>query len=303
VQSAQAQRSDVSFDSGGDDVAAWSYAPAAGSGNGPVPCVVMAHGFSLTRHDGLEPYAEAFAAAGLRALVFDHRYLGDSGGLPRQGFSKAAQLEDWRSAVAYARAQPDVDGERIVLWGYSFAGGHVATVAAGDRRLAAALALCPFVNGIPRVLAAPPRLTAWLLPIAIADRAGRVRRVPVTGQPGSRSIMSLPGEADGFAAAVRPGSPWQNEIRPGVFTTVAFHRPLARAKQISCPLWVGLGERDVSVDGPSAVKLAERAPKGELHRYDYDHFEPFHGDGPARIAADQVEFLRRQGLAAPTAAA
>jgi fermentation-respiration switch protein FrsA (DUF1100 family) len=290
-------RSDVTFASGDDEVAAWSYGPA-GDGTGPVPCVVMAHGFSLTRHDGLAPYAEAFAAAGLRALVFDHRYLGDSGGLPRQGFSKAGQLEDWRNAVAYARALPGVDADRIVLWGYSFSGGHVTTIASVDARLAAALVLCPFVNGIPRVLGAPPKLTAWLLPIAIADRAGRVRRVPVTGQPGTRSIMSLPGEADGFSATVQPGSPWQNEIRPGVFVQVAFHRPLARAKRIACPLWVGLGERDVSVDGPSAVKLSERAPKGELHRYDYDHFGPFHGDGPVRIAADQVEFLRRQGVAA-----
>jgi fermentation-respiration switch protein FrsA (DUF1100 family) len=297
-------RADVSFNSGGDEVAAWSYAPAAGPANGPVPCVVMAHGFSLTRHDGLEPYAEAFAAAGVRALVFDHRYLGDSGGLPRQGFSKAAQLEDWRSAIAYARAQPGVDAERIILWGYSFAGGHVTTIAPRDTRLAAVLALCPFVNGLARVLSAPPKLTAWLVPIAIADLAGRVRRVPVTGAPGSHSIMSLPGEAEGFAAAVAPGSPWQNEMRPGVFVTVPFHRPLARAAQISCPLWVGLGERDISVDKASVVKLAERAPKGELHRYDCDHFGPLHGDAPDRIAADQVEFLRRHGLAAdPTEAA
>jgi pimeloyl-ACP methyl ester carboxylesterase len=284
-------RADVSFNSGGDDVAAWLY------GSSGSVCVVMAHGFSLTRHDGLEPYAEAFADAGLRALAFDHRYLGDSGGLPRQSFTKAGQLEDWRNAIEYARRLDGVDPERIVLWGYSFSGGHVTTIAARDTRLAAALVLCPFVNGVARVLSAPPKLTAWLLPIAVTDLAGRVRHVPVTGPPGSHSIMSLPGEADGFAAAVAPNSPWQNEMRPGVFVTVPFHRPLARAGKIGCPLWVGLGERDVSVDKASAVKLAERAPRGELHRYDYDHFGPFHGEGPATVVADQVDFLRRQGLA------
>jgi pimeloyl-ACP methyl ester carboxylesterase len=83
-----------------------------------------------------------------------------------------------------------------------------------------------------------------------------------------------------------------------VFATVAFHRPLACAAQITCPLWVGVGERDVSVDKRSAIKLAQRAPNGELHRYDIDHFEPFHGEAPARIGADQVAFLRRAGLAA-----
>jgi uncharacterized protein len=290
------ERAEVSFVSGGDPVAAWSYAPAGGDG-GPSPCVVMAHGFSLTRHDGLPPYAEAFAAAGIRALVFDHRYLGDSGGEPRQRFRKRAQLEDWRNAVAFARRTDGVDPERIVLWGYSFAGGHVATLAARDARLAAAIVLCPFVNGLPRVLGTSPALTAWIVPRAIADLAGRPVRIPVTGPPGAHAALTLAGEADGFERTAVPGSPWRNEISPGVFATVAFHRPLARANQISCPLWVGLGERDVTVDRKSVERFAARAPRAELHRYPYDHFEPFYGEGPARIAADQVDFLRRNALA------
>jgi hypothetical protein len=39
-----------------------------------------------------------------------------------------------------------------------------------------------------------------------------------------------------------------------------------------------------------------RAPKGELHRYPYDHWEPYVGDAPDRIAADQIDFLQRCGL-------
>jgi hypothetical protein len=41
----------------------------------------MAHGFSLTRHDGLPPYAERLVATGAAVLVFDHRHLGDGPGL------------------------------------------------------------------------------------------------------------------------------------------------------------------------------------------------------------------------------
>jgi fermentation-respiration switch protein FrsA (DUF1100 family) len=288
-------RADVTFRSGTDDIAAWSYTPDPDPQEN-LPCVVMAHGFSLTRHDGLEPYAEAFAAARMRALVFDHRYLGDSGGLPRQSFSKRKQLEDWRNAVAFARSLDGVDPDRIVLWGYSFAGGHVTTVAPSDHRLAAVIALCPFVNGLRRIMTSNPATAAWIFPRALANLAGRQIRIPVTGPPGAHAAMTLPGEAEGFAAAVTPGSPWRNEIGPGVFATAAFHRPLSRAAQITCPLWVGVGERDITVDKRSAIKLAERAPKGELHRYDVDHFEPFSGDAPARIAADQVAFLRRVKL-------
>ncbi|MBA2347532.1 MAG: alpha/beta hydrolase, partial [Solirubrobacterales bacterium] len=33
-----------------------------------------------------------------------------------------------------------------------------------------------------------------------------------------------------------------------------------------------------------------------LHDYPYDHFDPFVGESPARIAGDQVAFLRRVDL-------
>ena len=196
-------------------------------------CVVMAHGFSLTRHDGLAPYAERLAEAGAAALVFDHRYLGDSGGEPRQRFRKREQLADWRAAVSYARTLDGVDPERIVLWGFSFSGGHAVQTAAADRRIAATLALCPMVDGLARALGTPPALSAWLTPRALADQFGRHNLVAVTGQPGEHAAMTLPGEADGFRASVPEGSPWRNEISPGVFLTVALHRPLMRARSLA----------------------------------------------------------------------
>jgi dienelactone hydrolase len=258
----------------------------------------MAHGFSLTRHDGLAPYAERLAEAGIAVLVFDHRHLGDSGGEPRQRFRKREQLADWHAAVSFARTLDDVDGERIVLWGFSFSGGHAIDTAARDRAVAATIVLCPLVDGLARALATPPMLSAWLMPRALADQFGRHTLVPVTGQPGEHAAMTLPGEADGFAAAVPAGSPWRNEISPAVFLTVALHRPLTKAQQISTPVWVGLGEQDVSVSRRAVERFASRAPGGELHRYPYDHFGAFLGDAPERVAADQVDFLRRCGLLA-----
>lgn len=290
-------REELRFASGSDQCAAWLYRPEGTEPTKALPCVVMAHGFSLTRHDGLPAFAEAFAEAGLAVLVFDHRYLGDSGGEPRQRFRKADQLEDWRSAIAFARSRPELDPERIVLWGYSFSAGHVVTIAAEDARLAAALALCPFVNGLPRVLKNPPRQGAWILPRAIADAMGRHTTVPVTAEPGEHGAMTFEGEARGFASAVAEGSPWRNSISPGLFLTVAAHRPMRLAPKIGHPLWVGLGERDITVDKRSIERLATRAPDAELHRYDADHFEPFDVAHQPAIAADQVEFLRRLGLA------
>ncbi len=256
----------------------------------------MAHGFSLTRHDGLPAYAERLAAAGAAVLVFDHRYLGDSGGEPRQRVRTNAQREDWRAAVRFARGLELVDPKRIVLWGFSFSGGHAVETAVADSRIAAVLALCPMVDGLPRALGTPPRLSAWLVPRALADQLGRHNLVPVTAQPGAHGAMTLPGEADGFAASVPEGSPWRNEISPGLFLSITGIRPVTKAQRLHAPLWAGLGEADVSVSRKAVERLAERAPSGELHRYPYDHFGAFLGEGPQLVAADQVDFLRRKAL-------
>src|SRR3954447_9811523 len=121
------EREDVTFPSAGERCAAYLYRPEGAAGD--VPCVVMAHGFSATRDDGLPAYAEAFAAAGIAALVFDYRHFGASTGTPRQLLDVGKQHEDYRAAIAYARAMGGIDPQRIALWGSSFSGGHVIAIA------------------------------------------------------------------------------------------------------------------------------------------------------------------------------
>ena len=289
-----AARQDAWFTSGGSRCAAWYYPPAS-QAEARTTCVVMAHGFSMTRSDGLPPFAEAFAAAGLHVLVFDHRHLGDSGGEPRQRFRIAEQEADWENAIAYAGGLDGV--EEVVLWGFSFAGGHCVNLAARRRDVAAVLLVCPFLDGVARVRSTAPSTIAWILPRALLDLLGRPVLIPVTSPPGSRAAMTLPGEADGFARAIPAGSRWRNAIGPGLFATVATYRPVTKAGKVRCPAWVGLGERDVSASGAAIERFARRAPKAELQGYPYDHFEPFLDEAPARIAADQLAFLRRHGLA------
>ncbi|WP_332644893.1 alpha/beta hydrolase [Aeromicrobium sp.] len=283
-------REDVTFLSGGDEIAAWLY-------RGGEVCVVMAHGFSLTRHDGLHTYAEALNSAGATVLVFDHRYLGDSGGEPRQRIRVKEQSDDYRAAIAYARGLDGIDPKKIVLWGYSFAGGTSVNVAANDPRIAGLILLCPFLDGRARVIGTTRR-TPWVatrvMGRAIRDRLGSPNTIKATGEPGEMAAMAFTGEAAGFAACA--SSEWINEASPGAFATIATHRPVTKAKRMAMPVWVGLGERDITVSGKAIEKLAREAPHAELHRYGIAHFEPFHGNDPAVIAADQADWLRRQSF-------
>ena len=136
-------RHDLHFPSGDDACAAWLY--DADGGPSPAPIVVMAHGLSGTRRDRLGPFAERFAAAGVAALLFDHRGFGDSSGTPDL-FEPARQLDDWRAAIAQARSLPGIDAGRVATFGSSMGGGNALAAAADDERIAAAVSQVPFLD-------------------------------------------------------------------------------------------------------------------------------------------------------------
>ena len=144
----------------------------------------MANGFSLTRDDGLPAFAERFAGIGVTACAFDFRYLGASSGEPRQLVDPALQCADFRAAVSFARELEGVDPDAIAVWGFSGAGGHAIYVAAGDQRIAAAVALCPMTDLIAFMLGIPVRN---LLRLAVdtfrnAGGAAGPRRSPLLGR-------------------------------------------------------------------------------------------------------------------------
>ena len=92
-----------------------------------VPAVVMSGGFA----DSVErmvPTAEAFARAGLRVLVYEHRNTGISDGEPRLEIDPIAQVRDMGMAVTFAQTVAGFDANRISLFGTSFSGGHVLAV-------------------------------------------------------------------------------------------------------------------------------------------------------------------------------
>ena len=95
----------------------------------------------------LDRFAEAFADAGLAALVYDNRNFGASDGEPRQEIDPWAQVRDYRTAITYATTRPEVDSERIGIWGSSYSGGHVLVVGAIDRRVKCVVSQVPIVSG------------------------------------------------------------------------------------------------------------------------------------------------------------
>jgi dienelactone hydrolase len=140
-------RQDIEFDAEGVTLRGWLYLPD-GAG-GPVPTVVMAHGFSAVKEMFLDSFAEAFAAGGLGAVVFDNRNFGASDGEPRQEIDPWAQVRDYRHAITWAQTRSEVDPDRIGVWGSSYSGGHVLVLGAIDKRIKCVACQVPLVAEAP----------------------------------------------------------------------------------------------------------------------------------------------------------
>lgn len=258
-------------------------------------CIVMAHGFSGTRDDGLPAYADEFCAAGHTVALFDYRGFGASTGEPRQVIDIAAQHADYRAVVQWARTLDGVDPTRIALWGSSFSGGHVLAVAAEDPSIAAVVSQAPFTDALPTLAEVPVRNSARLTVAALRDqlRAWRGRPpllVPAVGPPGSLAAMTAPDAEPGFRAIVGPESRWRNEFAARLMLKFPFYRPGRKTARLSMPLLVCVCDEDTNAPPGSTVAAAQRAPLGELRHYPYGHFA-IYLDPQAR--ADQREFLDR----------
>lgn len=285
-------REDVGFQCGGQRLAAWLYRSEAPP---PQPCVVLGHGFGLTREAGLDAYARRFAAAGVTALAFDYRHWGGSEGDPRQLFDPARQRADWHAAIGFARSIEGVDPQRVAAWGFSVGGGHVIRLAAEDPRLAAAVAQMPFVEGLtmPRLQGIPKllRLTA----LALRDVASRTT-VPmrIAGPPGSLAGLTTPDAEEAYATMLPAGADWQNSVPARGALLAALFRPIRHARRVACPLLVCAAEHDAIAFPDRARRAAALAPRAELRTYPGGHFDAFFGRPMERCVIDQVAFLRRE---------
>lgn len=299
------ERTELTFDSGGVECAAYLYRPAPiGTGASRVPCVVMASGLTSTRDDGLPAFAERFAEAGLAVLLFDYRYVGASGGEPRQLVDVGRQQEDYHAAIRCARNLTGVDPDRIVLWGGSFSGGHVIAVAARDFRVAAVIAQAPYADGLAAAWQVPLRTQLRLAVAGLQDVIGALlgrppRLVAAVGAPGEVAAMTAPEAEPGMRALVAEDSRWRNEVTARTLLTAPLYRPGPRAEHLGMPVLVCVAEDDpITPPGP-ALRMAERAPRGEIRSYPGGHFGLFQGERFKQVVGDQIDFLRDHGLAGP----
>jgi len=290
----------TSFDSHGVSCAATVFR-ADPRPAGPVPVIVMGHGFGSVRALRLYAYAERFAAAGYTVVVFDYRGFGDSDGEPRQVLDISMQHQDWRSALAFARTLEDADVDRIVAWGTSFAGGHVLSLASKGEPFAAVIAQVPHVSGPAAVRATGLTASARLLPAAVRDQVSALRgRKPVyvdlVGQPGATAVMTSPDAASALQkltddSGIERGT-YREDVAARIALKIGFYSPGRRASRITCPALVQIAQHDAITPRSVAEKAAARIPQSTVHLYDCGHFDPYVEPNFSRVVGDQLAFLQ-----------
>ncbi len=288
-------RRTVEFWSGDSYCTAWLYLPDK-PGDATLPAVVMGHGLGATREMGLAPYAERFVAAGLAVLVFTYRHLGDSGGEPRQVLSMTRQLADWDAALAYAAELPEVDRDRMAVWGSSLGGGHAIRVAARHPELRAAVAQCPFTDGLASAASLGIRESLVLSRFVVRDLVAAARgrepvTVPVAAPTGQLGLMTAPDALPGMHALLPADFEWVNHAAARSVASLIRYRPGRSAKSIEIPILICISETDSVAPPARTERYARQAPRGDVRMYDAGHFAFYIGKPFEQLAADQTEFL------------
>ena len=261
-----AKREDVRFKvDDGVELSAWLYRPEGGAG--PHAAISMAHGFAGTRWHGLAPYAETFAAAGFVVLLHDHRGFGLSGGEPRHDIDPWRQIDDWRRALTYLEAHPDVDASRIGIWGTSYAGGHVLQLGATDDRIACVVAQVPTISGYQQGLRRiVPEGVAGLEKAFSDDERSRAKGEP----PRMQAIVSADRDKpaayraqdaiDFYLQDLGEGARWDNNVTMRSSRWARMYEPGSWAPRIGPkPLLMVVATNDTITLTDTALEAYERA--------------------------------------------
>ena len=156
----EVERRAVTVWSEGSRLAAEVIRPA--NRQGPLPAILLCHGWAGLKEHLANRYAVPFAKAGYICLVFDYRGWGGSDGrmistpgtpmltiageqtvkarVIRELVDPIDQIADIRACLAWLMTEDAVDPERVGLWGSSYGGGHVVVIAGADERPKAVVA-------------------------------------------------------------------------------------------------------------------------------------------------------------------
>jgi len=255
----------IVFQSKGLHCHGWLYVPEILDEEQRLPAIVMAHGFAGVKEMGLAEVAKLFTEAGFVTLVFDYRYWGESEGEPRNQIFAHDMVEDYRNAVTWLSYRPEVDADRIGVWGTSYSGGLVLYVGTFDKRVKAIVAQVPSALNPESRQAKDPETWSRVGKLLIQDRieryrAGTVKYIKVVAPEGEPCVLPGKDAYEEYMRLKKLAPHWRNKVTLESLEKMREFDPVSLVHLMS-PTAILLipGEKDALVP-INAVKLVyERA--------------------------------------------
>ena len=213
----------VSVWSDGTRMAGDLYLPKGLKTEDKLPAIILCAGTGGTKGGSQARVAPLFAEKGYIVLAFDYRGWGQSESqlkaieqqpapdannemtikvkALRWQMNYTDQTEDIRAAISFVAGEPNVDPNRIGLWGSSYGGGLVTWVAGNDPRVKCVAAQVPGMGG-----ARAPAAIKYGYDLATKQARGEVEPVPIetgkmTGKMATYANMRVnPVKNIGFSA-------------------------------------------------------------------------------------------------------
>jgi len=257
------------------------------------PAIVLCHGFCGIREILLPPFAEAFVRAGFAAITFDYRGFGDSEG-ERGRLVPEMQIADILSVVGWARKQPDLDADRIGLWGTSFGGCHVFAAAAQDSQIKCVVSQLAFADGEAIVTGHMDDEEKRTF-IATLDKMAEKQQT--TGKEmfvGVNRVLS-DAESKAFFEENRAQYPKMDIKIPFLTVRETLHyKPAASAARVTCPSLVVIAGRDTvnpPEQGRALFETIGATTKKCYEQADARHYDIYTGAGFQQVVEVQTDWF------------
>ncbi len=268
----------VTFFSGGCRLAADLYLPEPLGPGERRPGVVLCCGYTGVKNLYLDDMARRLAAGGYVALTFDYKGWGQSEG-PSLRLAPYGRVEDTQAALTFLALQPEVDPDRLGLYGISYGGSTAVFTAAIDNRARAVVSVTGVGNGA-RWMSRVRRPWEYraLVERADHDRAQQV----VTGRSelADRSdVLMLDPQSVEISAKARAGRPGASMLVPleMVHETIGFNPEWVVERIAPRAALFVTSDRDELVLPEESVAMYERAgePRKLVILKGYGHYEVF----------------------------
>ncbi len=240
--------------------------------------VVLCHGYTGVKDLYLPDNARVLNEAGYVVLAFDYKGWGKSEGSPTR-LAPHSRVADVQAALTCLAHRPEVDADRLAIYGTSYGGATVVWTAAIDPRVKCTVAVVGIGDG-RRWMRSVRRPDEWvdLLERSAGDRERRMR----TGESEfvERSEVLLPDrQSAALAAAARKDVPSALNTLPLEYVddTLGFHPEWVVDKIAPRPVLFITTDDDRLVPPEESVLLYEKAgePKKLVILKGYGHYEVY----------------------------